>query len=469
MKIRSLIGNLFIAFFAQGVSFLASAIMSLLLPKVLDVEQFGYWQLFLFYANYVGFAHLGINDGIYLLNGGIRRNDVDKRSIKSQFSCSVIYQTVMAILIILFACCIDIDANRRNVIICTAIFMVIQNSASFLGYLFQAMNETKKYSYSVIINKVVFIASLLCLLIFHSKQYYYVVAIYMLATSISLLYCLYNAKEIIVCGLNKFRDTVKDCIKSINVGYKLMFANVSDMCILGIAQYLIDERWGISVFARLSLAISLVNFFITFMTQTSMVLFPALRQENLNNRLKFYTRSRDALSLITPIVYVFYAPIVYILSLWLPNYRESFMFFAYLLPICVFNIKMDICCTTYFKVFRYEKQLLIINVIAVILCAVISLIPAFQFHSLIGVIAAPVIVIVLRSLCAELYLNRMFHVHTSFLSLSNVIISMLFVFVYNSCGLMSTFIFMCVIFLIFLVIHYKTIIQLYHSFISAVE
>jgi O-antigen/teichoic acid export membrane protein len=469
MKIRSLISNLFIAFFAQGISFLASAIMSLLLPKVLDVEQFGYWQLFLFYANYVGFAHLGINDGIYLLNGGIRRNDIDKRNINSQFTFSVLYQTAIAILVILFVCGIDIDNNRRNVIICTAVFMVIQNAASFLGYLFQAMDETKKYSYSVIINKIAFIASLFCLFIFHNKQYYYVIAIYMIATTISLLYCLYNAKKFIVSGIITFRYTVKECIQSINVGYKLMFANVSDMCILGIAQYLIDNRWGISVFARLSLAISLVNFFITFMTQTSMVLFPALRQEDLNNRLKFYTQSRDALSLITPIVYVFYAPIVYILSFWLPNYRESFLFFAYLLPICVFNIKMDICCTTYFKVFRYEKQLLIINVIAVTLCAVFSLIPAFLLHSLIGVVAAPVIVILLRSLCAELYLNRMFHVNTSFLSIYNVIISILFIFVYNSCGLMLSFIVMCVAYLIFLAVNYKTVIRLYHSFMHAVE
>ena len=469
MRTRSLIGNLFTAFFAQGISFLASAIMSLLLPKVLDIEQFGYWQLFLFYANYVGFAHLGLNDGVYLINGGISREKINKRNINSQLICSIAFQSAVALLIILCICRVQLDDNRRNVIICTAIFMVLQNAASFLGYLFQAMNETKKYSYSVIINKVVFIVCLAAVFLFHEKQYNYVVFIYMLSTIISLIYCFYNARDFIKYGVNAFIVAIKGCLQSINVGYKLMFANVSDICILGIAQYLIDECWGISVFAKLSLAISLVNFFITFMTQASMVLFPALRQEDIDNRLKFYIRSRDALSLITPIVYVCYAPIVYILSLWLPNYSESFLFFAYLLPICVFNIKMDICCTTYFKVFRYESQLLIINIIAVALSVSFSVVSAFLFHSLIGVVAAPVIVIMMRSLGAELYLNHMFDVKASLLSVYNIIISILFIVVYKSFNMAMAGITILIIYMIYIVCNYKTLQELYHSFMVALK
>ena len=54
MNIRSLAGNAAVAFAAQGVSLLASVAMSLIVPKVLGVTTYGYWQLFVFYTSYSG-------------------------------------------------------------------------------------------------------------------------------------------------------------------------------------------------------------------------------------------------------------------------------------------------------------------------------------------------------------------------------------------------------------------------------
>ncbi|MEH7250466.1 hypothetical protein V7114_27310, partial [Neobacillus niacini] len=48
------------------ISMIISTIVILIVPKVLGVEDYGYWQLYLFYASFVGFLHFGWNDGIYL-------------------------------------------------------------------------------------------------------------------------------------------------------------------------------------------------------------------------------------------------------------------------------------------------------------------------------------------------------------------------------------------------------------------
>lgn len=56
MNYRSLAGNMVVAFAAQGISFLASVAMSLLVPKVLGVETYGYWQLF-FLRELLWFLH----------------------------------------------------------------------------------------------------------------------------------------------------------------------------------------------------------------------------------------------------------------------------------------------------------------------------------------------------------------------------------------------------------------------------
>mgnify|MGYP007087918717 FL=1 len=99
MKIRELAGNAVAAFASQGFSFLLSVLTSLLVPKVLGVEGFGYWQLFLFYSSYTGFFSLGIADGMYLVEGGKGRSQIDRRKVNSALWFGMAYEVPIAIAI----------------------------------------------------------------------------------------------------------------------------------------------------------------------------------------------------------------------------------------------------------------------------------------------------------------------------------------------------------------------------------
>ena len=59
--------------------------MSLVVPKILGVEEFAYWQLFLLYISYVALFHLGLNDGVYLVNGGKTYDEMDRGSSRASF------------------------------------------------------------------------------------------------------------------------------------------------------------------------------------------------------------------------------------------------------------------------------------------------------------------------------------------------------------------------------------------------
>lgn len=48
MNVKFIIKNLFVAFFSQGVSLLASFLTTLILPKLISVSDYGLWQLFIF-------------------------------------------------------------------------------------------------------------------------------------------------------------------------------------------------------------------------------------------------------------------------------------------------------------------------------------------------------------------------------------------------------------------------------------
>ena len=406
MNYRMLAKNAGTAFLAQGVAMLLSIIQTLLVPKLLGTTQYGYWQLFIFYQGYVGFAHLGLNDGVYLIKGGQTRDVIDKRSVNSQFAFGICFQLVFAAAIVLVAVLGGFGPDREFVIVCTGVFLTIQNAASFLMYLLQTMNETRRSSYATIVERLTFLVPLVVLLVVRYHSYQPFVISYIFSSVVQLAFCGWFCRDFFRAGLEPVRQTAGEAWGSIRVGFKLMMANIASSLILGVARFAIDASWGIDTFGELSFALSMTNFFLAFVSQASMVLFPALRQVDLAETRGFFVNVRDSMSLFFPAIYVLYYPMVWMLSLWLPKYANSFVYFALLIPICVFDSKMNIGCTTFFKVLREEDRLLWINIWTCVGSTAMTLVGVIVFDSISAIIGGVVAAIVVRSIWSETRLTR---------------------------------------------------------------
>ena len=401
--------------------------MTLLVPRVLGIHEYSYWQLFIFYSNYIGFFHLGLNDGVYLINGGKTRGEIDRTSISSLFRFSVFFQLIVGVIIAALSLYSAPEEERAFVLVAFAIYMVLGNLASYLGYLFQAMNETRLFSFSVVLDRLAFFAPMIVMVCLRVTNFRFYVISYLASKAITLLWCCWRASEVIDAPPLGCSVTIREALSSIRVGFMLMIANVSDMLILGAARALVDAAWGIEAFGRVSLSLSLVNFFITFVTQASMVLFPALRQSGEVERRAVYRGMRDAMEVFFPAIYILYFPMVWILLAWLPQYSESLRWLAILLPVCVFNTKMDVCCTTYFKVLREERLLLAVNLATVAASIVMALVGVFVLNSLESVLFGAVCCIGLRSAWSELKLDQMMGVQHSPMLMPELVLTAVFV------------------------------------------
>lgn len=407
MNKKIILQNMSVAFLAQGVSMLLSVLQTLLVPKLLGVEQYGYWQLYIFYVSYVGFFHLGLSSGVYLTTGGQTRENMDKASIKSQMCFGAIYQTAMAVVIVLLASFLQSGAERVFVVVMTAIYLVLQNLATYMMNVLQCMNEIKKSSFSTIIERLAFLAPLLVLLILRVDVFYPYVLAYTASTLVQLSYCACNLKEFWAAEWIGFKKAARLGWASIKIGFPMMLANVMSMLILGIGRFFIDAQWGIETFGRLSLALSLVSFFLAFVSQASMVLFPSLRRATSQEVRGFYQRARDAMGLLFPAIYALYFPMIWVLTLWLPDYSSTFVYLIFLLPICVFDSKFNITGVTYFNVLRRERVMLAVNVVTAFISLVLTLAAVYLVGSVFAVIAVMTVAIVARGLWTEQYMNRL--------------------------------------------------------------
>ncbi len=319
MNYSSIARNTMIAFAAQFISLSVSVVMSLLVPKIVGVADYGYWQLFMFYTTYSGFFPPWPERWCLPDQRRSLREEIDKSSIKSQYILGACFQALICLVITLVSMPLVDDANRVFVIASFALYTVVYNLTSYLGFVFQAMNETKLFSFSTMLDRLVFLAPLLVLIGLKVSDYHPYVYAYLVSKIIALIYCSWMGRDILRAKSMSFCNALKDGIHSIVVGVKLMIANIADTLILGVSRFLIDHFWGIVAFAKISFSLSLVNFFITFVSQASMVLFPALRTGSDEERVRFYIGIRNAIELIFPAIFLLYFPMVWILGAWLPQ------------------------------------------------------------------------------------------------------------------------------------------------------
>ena len=403
--IRMLTENLSYAYVSQIVSTLVSICFTLLVPKILGVEGYGYWQLIVFYATYLGVFYLGINDGIYLKNGGKTLEEIDKTSISSISKLFFIIHSVIAVLLIIAVTFFVEDANRSFVLIMTAIYLPLMNIKGLYGHLFQAVNKTKIYSISLIIDKIVILLAVLFGLTAQINNFRFYVSFYVIGAAVATAYCCYQAKEIIKLKAKSIRETLLDAFSALKAGLPLMLSSITAIMITGVTRQIIDMRWDIKDFSKISLSLTMMNFVLVFLNQSSLVLFPAIRKIQNNAQIELYSYANKCLNIVLPFLFIFYVPVGTLVELWLPDYTESVKFLGVLLPICIFDGKMNLINNTFYKVLRLEKKLFAINIATFLLNLTISLISAYIFENINYMAYGLLISIVFRSVFAELLLN----------------------------------------------------------------
>lgn len=421
--------NLTYAFLAQFLSLMLSVLMSLIVPKLLGVEQFSYWQLFIFYSGYVGFFHLGLSDGIYLRYGGTELDKMDRPLLGSQLRMMVAIHVVVSIVGIIVLSFIPMESDRKFVWVLTAVYMVVTNAFWFLGFVYQAANQTKNYSIATIISKIFFTICVFALMVFQPDNFQIYVFLYVLAQGVALVYCVCKGKTFVFSKQISIKKTLSEMFYNAQIGINLTFSNLASSFILGVGRAMIDTTQGISSFGIVSLAISLTNFFLQFISQVSMVLFPMLRQFEKEKMKKVFMLVRSGISYLLCAILILYVPIKYVLGMWLPQYKLSLEYLAILLPLCIFDGKMQLLYNTYLKVLRKEKILLFINVISLGISAGLCSIGAYVFNNVTAVVICMVIAIAMRSVITNIYLSKIMEVPNKVNVIWECVLSLIFILI----------------------------------------
>ena len=410
-KVLNFLKNFSYTFSSNLITLVVSTLVTLIVPKLIGVEDYGFWQLYMFYSTYVGFFHFGWNDGIYLRYGGEKYESLDKPKFFSQFIQLSVMQLVFAAVVILSAGFFTDGPDRTFILQMIALDMVILNVRFMFLFTLQATNRIKKYASIMVTDRVLFIVTVLLLLAFGSRDYHLMIVADLLSKVVSLIYGMYVCKEFVFRRLTNFTLDLKETWENINVGIKLLMANLASKLIIGIVRFGIERQWDVETFGRVSLTLSISHFMMVFITGIGVVVYPILRRTNMEKLPNIYDIMRNFLMIVSLSFLIFYYPAKELLAIWLPEYADSLLYMALLFPMVVYEGRITLLINTYLKALRYEKKMLHLNAITVFLSAIFTVFTTVIWHNLNLAVLTILLGQMVRAIIAEVFLSKKLNIN----------------------------------------------------------
>lgn len=408
MNLLNTLKNIAYSFGANLTSLCISIFMVMFVPKYLSVDDYGLWQLFLFYFSYLGFLHFGWEDGIYLRYAGKNYNELDRRTFAGQFYGIIVLQIVLAVLFSSIGQIIVSDPVKRTALICAVWLAPFVNFNTLCNFIMQITNRIKDYAKLLLTERIVFFfAVVLFLLVFRWNEFRYMYYAKLFSVAGITVAGVYLCRSLLRPRFYPLKQLLEEAGENLLVGSKLMLANIASMLIIGIVRYGISVGWDVATFGKVSLTLGVSNFLMVFINSVSVVFFPIVKRMDAAKRANAYATIRNMLDFILFAALIGYYPLRCILAWWLPKYADSLIYMSVLFPVCVFESKVTLLINTYLKSMRKEFLMLEINAVSVAFSLIVTIFTVRIWHNLDAAVFSIVLVYAFRCVLAEYYVTKL--------------------------------------------------------------
>lgn len=405
MHKNKIVKNSIYALSSNMVTMLISVVMVIVLPKIVTVEDYGVWQLYVFYASYIGFMHFGWEDGIYLRYAGHLYSELNQKLFAGQIYSLMLLQVIIASVIFIVATLVVINPEKQFILTIISLALIFTNFNNLCNFIFQITNRIAEYSFRVVLERIVFIALLVVSFLVGNLKYQSLLYAQLIALILVTVVSAWSIRNLLKPTFSSLQDIKKEAIENLSAGSKLMLSNIASLLIVGIIRYGISENWSIATFGKVSFTLSISSFFMVAINAGSVVLFPILKRLDTAKLIDAYINLREILSDVTLALLILYYPIKFILACWLPQYGDSLFYMAILFPICIFESRVSLLINTYLKTMRRERNMLVLNAIAAIISLMLMVVGCYWLHNLDFMVLSIVLSLGIRCIILELYLE----------------------------------------------------------------
>lgn len=413
---KALLLNVSYSLVSNLVSTLLGILAVLILPKYLPTEQYGYYQLYLLYVGLTTLLALGIPEGIYLVLGGKEDHAITKQFVRKEFIHLSVFITLIYVSICAVALLNESNIDRRAVALWVCGSGIINCSRNYLLFILQAKGKIREYALSVIIERVVSLVPIITMVFAGISSMSGLLAFDTLGRGLSFIYVafIYHKIEHSLCSNEGGAQCELNLRDLLFPGIQLMFASYASTIIVSMTRYGVEATWSISIFAQISLVISIANMFTRLINAVAIPVFPALKEFSDDRNKQLYSLASSAITSLFVIMLILIQPLISVLSWWLPSYASTLSYAALLIPMCLFESKTAIMVMSYAKSYREERLLLKINVVSIALGAASTMLFSSIVQNLELLLVSLVVVFAFRCFAGEYALWKGYGFHADY-------------------------------------------------------
>lgn len=349
-----------------------------IVPKLVSVEDYGYWRLFGLYAGYVGFLHFGFADGALLRWAGRPMEQFHhelRPAVKYLF-----WQHAAVLLAASLPAMLLLRGPLRFVAIAVAIYAPLFNLVALLQFGLQGARDFRPVAASVVAAPALFCLMLLVWAGIWHSTFREVAVLFLAAWCVPLGFLLAWTKPWVgsQCGVSA-KKLASHCVLS---GWPIMMASTGVALIVTADRLAVSWAASIQDFAQYSLAASAMAVPITVIAACSKVFFPHLAGLDQEQRKRIYGISSWLFLMAWMILLSYYFALNIFVHHILPKYVPSLQYARILLLAVPFIAVIQILQMSYAYLNGVQKKFLVQTVAALAISVGLTSFAAFHAGSL---------------------------------------------------------------------------------------
>ena len=358
------------------VSIASGVVTGFLIPKILGVEDYGFFKIYTLYIVYTALLHFGFIDGILLKFAGRKYDELDREKFRTYTRFFTVFQLLIGFALS-FASVFVSDRDYSFIVLMLGINMILVNITAYYQFISQATERFKEYSarsFILSILKFLLAIGLVAVnLVFEMEISYklYVVSLNVIDFALLIWYVV-TYRDITFGKAFAFSKVKGEIFELFKIGITLTIAYQISHFVLAFDRQLVSMLFPTEVYGQYSFAYNIVTLIATITSSLSLVLFPMLKRVTEDKASQYYRRLLESVVLILAASLVCYYPFSLFVEWFLPEYAESLVYLKMVLPILTFSSSISVVMFTFCKLFDRNIRFFIDGCITLLITLVLS-------------------------------------------------------------------------------------------------
>lgn len=334
---KGLVKNIINLMISNLISLMISVLSSFITPVILGHDGYGYYKIFSLYTTYVPLLHIGFIDGILIRNAGKTIEDISFKKFRTYTLFLLIFELFLSIVMIIFACLINIPQINREIIIAIAIYSFLLNALTYFQFFSKCiMRFSELASIARLQSFINLFFLLLALYLYKFTAFNVNVTYYMFymnfAVFILLCYYLVRYKKIILGERKTLASQFKNIRVFFKVGFAIMISYQITMVMVNADNQFISMFFKVSEYGKYAFAYSLAALLLTVFNAVSSVMLPYMKKVGKSAVVENHDSNMAVMNAIVFFVIASYYPIAWIVNNFIASYSESVQYLSVVFP-----------------------------------------------------------------------------------------------------------------------------------------